>query len=76
MKPLGWEKAVTLVRNIIKWFNWKKVVLLLLGIAILSMSTSNLYGYVTERKIVNGVVTKDLNDGRYAGDNSTYEFWG
>ena len=62
MKSLGWEKAVTLVRNIIKWFNWKKVVLLLLGIAILSMGTSNLYGYVTERKIVNGVVSRNLSD--------------
>ena len=62
MKSLGWEKAVTLVRNIIKWFNWKKVVLLLLGIAILSMGTSNLSGYVTERKIVNGVVSSDISD--------------
>ncbi|AWE09287.1 hypothetical protein DCE79_11555 [Lysinibacillus sp. 2017] len=56
------EKVVTLVRNFIKWFNWKRVVLLLVGIVILSVGTTNLYGYVTERKILNGVVSKDLSD--------------
>ncbi|MER1985209.1 MAG: hypothetical protein ABS948_04875 [Solibacillus sp.] len=61
MKSLEGGKVVTLVRTIIKWFNWKKVVLLLLGFAILSVGTTNLYGYVNERKIVNGVVSKNLS---------------
>ena len=62
MKSLRWGKVVTLVSDIIKWFNWKNVALLLLGITILSVGITNLYGYSNERKIVNGVVSKDRSD--------------
>ena len=62
MKSLKWGKVVISVRGMIKWFNWKKVVLLLLGLFILSVGTTNLYGYVNERKIVNGVVSREISD--------------
>ena len=61
MKSLRWGKVVTLVSDIIKWFNWKNVALLLLGITILSVGITNLYGYINERKIVNGVVSRELS---------------